>query len=59
MLAKRQEYYAEEDRLRGNWLAGIKKSWAEYGETVNDINGQIENIGMSALSGLSDQLTEF
>ncbi|UVN00200.1 MAG: tail length tape measure protein [Bacteriophage sp.] len=59
MLAKRQEYYSEEDSLRGNWLAGIKKSWAEYGETVNDINGQIENIGMSALSGLSDQLTEF
>lgn len=59
MLAKRQEYYAEEDSLRGNWLAGIKKSWAEYGETVNDINGQIENIGMSALIGLSDQLTEF
>nr|UVY41968.1 MAG: Prophage tail length tape measure protein [Bacteriophage sp.] len=59
MLAKRQEYYAEEDSLRGNWLAGIKKSWAEYGEAVNDINGQIENIGMSALSGLSDQLTEF
>lgn len=59
MLAKQQEYYAEEDSLRGNWLAGIKKSWAEYGETVNDINGQIENIGMSALSGLSDQLTEF
>lgn len=59
MLAKRQEYYAEEDSLRGNWLAGIKKSWAEYSETVTDINGQIENIGMSALSGLSDQLTEF
>lgn len=59
ILAKRQEYYAEEDSLRGNWLAGIKKSWAEYGETVNDINGQIENIGMSALIGLSDQLTEF
>lgn len=59
MLAKRQEYYAEEDSLRGNWLAGIKKSWAEYGEAVNDINGQIENIGMSALIGLSDQLTEF
>lgn len=59
MLAERQKYYAEEDSLRGNWLAGIKKSWAEYGETVNDINGQIENIGMSALSGLSDQLTEF
>lgn len=59
MLAKRQEYYAEEDSLRDNWLAGIKKSWAEYGETVTDINGQIENIGMSALSGLSDQLTEF
>lgn len=59
MLAKRQEYYAEEDSLRGNWLAGIKKSWAEYGETVTDINGQIENIGTSALSGLSDQLTEF
>lgn len=59
MLAKRREYYAEEDSLRSNWLAGIKKSWAEYGETVNDINGQIENIGMSALSGLSDQLTEF
>lgn len=59
MLAKRQEYYAEEDSLRGNWLAGIKKSWAEYGETVTDINVQIENIGMSALSGLSDQLTEF
>lgn len=59
MLAKRQEYYAEEDSLRGNWLAGIKKSWAEYGETVTDINGQIENIGVSALIGLSDQLTEF
>lgn len=59
MIEKRKAYYAEEDSLRGNWLAGMRSSWEEYGELVSDVNGNIKDITSEALNGLTDQLTEF
>ena len=59
MIEKRKAYYAEEDALRGNWLAGVKSAWEEYGEKVKDVNGNIKDIALSALDGLSDELTNF
>ena len=59
MLEKRRAYYAEEDSLRLNWLAGVKEAWNEYGEAATDVNGQISDIASAALNGLTDQLTTF
>ena len=59
MIEKRRAYYAEEDALRGNWLAGVKSAWEEYGEKALDVNAQISDVTTAALNGLTDQLTDF
>lgn len=59
MIEKRRQYYAEEDALRLNWLAGVKSAWAEYGEKALDVNAQISDVTTAALDGLTNQLTDF
>ena len=59
MIEKRRQYYAEEDSLRLNWLAGVKSAWAEYGEKALDVNAQISDVTTAALDGLTNQLTDF
>lgn len=59
MIEKRRQYYAEEDSLRLNWLAGVKSAWAEYGEKALDVNSQISEVTSAALDGLTNQLTDF
>jgi len=52
-------YFAEEDKLRGDWKAGAQKSWADYSDAATNVYDQMKNAGSSALSGLSSQLTSF
>lgn len=59
MLAKRQEYYANEDKLRLNWLAGAKEAWNQYGEDAFNMYDNVQNIASNALNGLTDQMTDF
>lgn len=59
MIKKRTEYYQTEDELRDNWLAGAKNAWAEYARDATDMCGNVQEIASSALSGLTDQMTEF
>lgn len=59
MIKKRTEYYQTEDALRANWLAGAKNAWAEYARDATDMYGNVQEIASSALSGLTDQMTEF
>lgn len=58
-LRATQDYYAEEDRLRGDWQAGLQKSWADYADNATNTYEQMKSAGAFALNGLSAQLTTF
>lgn len=57
-LAALRNYYAEEDKLRGNWKAGALSGWNEYLEAATDTYSSVKNVAGSALTGLSDMLTD-
>lgn len=59
MINKARKRYTEEENLRGNWLAGAKKAWAEYEEDAKNVYAGVGDIAGAALSGLTDQMTEF
>lgn len=59
MIDKQKEYYAQEDQLRGDWLAGAQKAFADYGESATDMYSNVGSIATNALNGLSDMMTEF
>lgn len=54
-----KSYFAEEDKLRGDWKAGAQKSWADYSDAATNVYDQMKNAGSNALNGLSSQLTSF
>lgn len=58
-LKAAKDYYAEEDRLRGNWKAGVEKSWADYADAATNSYEQMKNVGAAVLNGASSQLTSF
>lgn len=57
-LAALRNYYAEEDKLRANWKAGALSGWNEYLEAATDTYSSVKNVAGSALTGLSDMLTD-
>lgn len=59
MLKKRQEFYAKEDQLQGDWLAGAKKAFADYGEEATNMYDNVGEIASAGLNGLSDLMTDF
>ena len=59
MLDEQKKYYAQEDRLRGDWLAGAQRAFADYGESANDMNANVYDVTMASLNGMSDMMTEF
>ena len=59
MIDKQKEYYAQEDQLRGDWLAGAQKAFADYGDSATDMYGNVYDIATNSLNGLSDMMTEF
>lgn len=54
-----KSYFAEEDKLRGDWKAGAQKSWADYSDSATNVYDQMKSAGSSALNGLTSQLTSF
>jgi lambda family phage tail tape measure protein len=58
-LKAAQDYYAEEDKLRGDWKAGVQKSWADYSDAATNSYEQMKNAGSAALNGATSQLTSF
>lgn len=58
-LKAAKDYYAEEDRLRGNWKAGVEKSWADYADAATNSYEQMKNVGAAVLNGASSQLASF
>lgn len=58
-LKAAKDYYAAEDQLRGNWKAGVEKSWADYSDAATNSYEQMKNVGAAVLNGASSQLTSF
>lgn len=57
-LAALRNYYAEEDKLRGDWKAGALSGWNEYLEAATDTYSAVKGVAGSALTGLSGMLTD-
>ncbi|MGN8236678.1 phage tail tape measure protein [Enterobacter soli] len=57
-LAALRNYYAEEDKLRGDWKAGAVSGWNEYLDSATNTYDAVKNVASSTLTGLSDMLTE-
>ncbi|KYP85833.1 hypothetical protein WB66_05320 [bacteria symbiont BFo1 of Frankliniella occidentalis] len=56
-LKAAEDYYAAEDALRSNWLAGAKKGWAEYQDSATNVYSSVSQIAQAGLNGLADALT--
>ncbi|EOD3174222.1 phage tail tape measure protein [Citrobacter freundii] len=57
-LTALRNYYAEEDKLRGDWKAGAVSGWNEYLDAATNTYDAVKNVASSTLTGLSDMLTE-
>lgn len=56
-LVALRNYYAEEDKLRGDWKAGAVAGWNEYLDAATNTYDEVKNVASSTLTGLSDMLT--
>lgn len=54
---KLEDYYSKEDELRGDWLAGAKKGWAEYRDSATNVYDAMQSVAQSTFSGISDMMT--
>lgn len=59
MTDAQNEYYANEDAKRGDWLAGAQRALADYGDSATDMYTNVRDIAANSLNGLSDMMTEF
>ncbi|MBJ9264951.1 phage tail tape measure protein [Citrobacter braakii] len=57
-LAALRSFYAEEDKLRGDWKAGAVSGWNEYLEAATNTYDAVKGVAGSTLTGLSDMLTD-
>lgn len=58
-LKAANNYYAAEDRLRGDWLTGAKKGWAEFEDSATNVYSQVQTITSNAFTGMASTLTDF
>ncbi|AMO48892.1 Phage tail tape measure protein, lambda family [Enterobacter sp. FY-07] len=58
-LVALRSYYAEEDKLRGDWQAGAKKGFAEFADNATNVYSQVQQISQGAFTGMSSQLADF
>ncbi|EIK4441091.1 phage tail tape measure protein [Salmonella enterica] len=56
-LAALRNYYAEEDKLRGDWKTGAVAGWNEYLDAATNTYEVVKNVANSTLTGLGDMLT--
>lgn len=58
-LKAANDYYDAEDRLRGDWLTGAKKGWAEYEDAATNVYDNVASVSQGAFSAISNSLTDF
>lgn len=59
MIERQNQYYANEDEKRADWLGGAKAAFATYGEEAGNMYDNVGQIASNALSGMADMMTEF
>lgn len=57
VLAEQRATYQAEDDLRGDWIAGAKRGWADYADAATNTYDGVRNVASSTFTGLSDMLT--
>lgn len=57
LLEARRNFYAQEDALRENWLAGVSQSFANWAESATDAFSIAGSLTTSVFSGITDQIT--
>lgn len=51
-------YYAAQDEMRGNWLAGVESSWQNYADMATNYNQIAADTTNTALSGVTSNLQQ-
>lgn len=57
LLEARRNFYAQEDALRENWLAGVNKSFANWAEGATDAFSIAGSLTTTVFEGITDQIT--
>jgi phage tail tape measure protein, lambda family len=58
-LKAANDYYDAEDKLRGDWVTGAKKGWAEFEDSATDVYGQVQTLSTNVFTGMASSLTDF
>ncbi|AKJ41478.1 phage tail tape measure protein [Pragia fontium] len=53
-----EQFYADEDAMRNNWSLGVSAAWEEFGESVNDVYGNMQSIAASAFNGMANSVVD-
>jgi lambda family phage tail tape measure protein len=59
MQAASEQFYAQQDAQMLDWKAGFTHAWADIGDEVNNVYGNIGDITKNAFSGMASVLTDF
>lgn len=57
LLEARRNFYAQEDALRENWLAGVQSSFANWAESATDAFSIASELTTSVFTGITEQIT--
>lgn len=57
LLEARRKFYAQEDALRENWLAGVNQSFANWAESATDAFSIAGSLTTTVFEGITDQIT--
>ncbi|EIO8179401.1 phage tail tape measure protein, partial [Escherichia coli] len=47
-----KQTWADEDMLRGDWLAGLKSGWGEWAESATDSMSQVKSVATQTFDGI-------
>ena len=59
MQAASDKFYAQQDAQMLDWKAGFTHAWADIGDEVNNVYGNIGDITKNAFNGMATVLTDF
>ncbi|EJV3679340.1 phage tail tape measure protein, partial [Escherichia coli] len=51
-----KQTWADEDMLRGDWLAGLKSGWGEWAESATDSFSQVKSAATQTFDGIAQNL---
>lgn len=57
-LGALEGYYAAQDQMRSNWLAGVESSWQNYADMATNYNQIAADSTNTALSGVTSNLQQ-